>query len=110
VHLQRLTPQEIEWYLAKGEYRDKAGAYGIQGYAALFIDRIEGCYFNVVGFPYQLFTGFANAWTSSPLGNGDFTSIAKPISRARLCLSFQKIACHRGHFNQARDSLTRGTV
>jgi septum formation protein len=55
VHFQRLTEREIEWYVAKGEYRDKAGAYGIQGYASVFIDRIEGCFFNVVGFPVSTF-------------------------------------------------------
>ena len=55
VHLQRLTAQEIDWYIARGEYQDKAGAYGIQGYASVFIDRIEGCFFNVVGFPVSTF-------------------------------------------------------
>ncbi len=51
VHFRRLTADEISWYLDTGEYADKAGAYAIQGYGSLFIDRIEGCYFNVVGFP-----------------------------------------------------------
>ena len=55
VHFRRLQGQEIEWYLATGEHRDKAGAYAIQGLASLFIDRIEGCYFNVVGFPIFTF-------------------------------------------------------
>jgi septum formation protein len=55
VHFQRMTADEIEWYIAKGEYRDKAGAYGIQGYASVFIDRLEGCFFNVVGFPVSTF-------------------------------------------------------
>ena len=55
VHFRRLSPAEIEWYLRTGEYRDKAGAYGVQGYASLFIDRLEGCYFNVVGFPTAVF-------------------------------------------------------
>lgn len=55
VHFRRLSTEEIEWYLKTGEYRDKAGAYGVQGYAALFIDRLEGCYFNVVGFPIAMF-------------------------------------------------------
>lgn len=55
VHFRRMSAREISWYLATGEYRDKAGAYGVQGYAALFIDRIEGCYFNIVGFPVALF-------------------------------------------------------
>jgi len=46
-----LTPQEIEWYVASGEGRDKAGAYAIQGRAARFIPRIDGSYSNVVGLP-----------------------------------------------------------
>ena len=55
VHFRRLTREEIEWYLDTGEYRDKAGAYAIQGYASLFVDRIEGCYFNIVGLPLTVF-------------------------------------------------------
>lgn len=46
-----LTDEEITRYLATGEPHDKAGAYAIQGYAARYIPRIEGCYFNVVGLP-----------------------------------------------------------
>jgi septum formation protein len=46
-----IDPSELETYLDSGEPLDKAGAYGIQGYAARWIPRIEGCYFNVVGLP-----------------------------------------------------------
>jgi septum formation protein len=55
VHFRRLSPTEIEWYLESREYRDKAGAYGAQGRASIFIDRIDGCFFNVVGFPVATF-------------------------------------------------------
>ena len=49
-----LSDREIDWYLATGEPFDKAGAYGIQGYASRFIEQIEGNYANVVGLPVQL--------------------------------------------------------
>jgi len=51
VHFVMLEPTEIDDYVASGEPMDKAGAYGIQGLASKFIDRIEGCYFNVMGLP-----------------------------------------------------------
>ncbi len=51
VHMRELTSRDIEHYLDSDEPYDKAGAYGIQGLAGQFIDRIDGCYFNVVGLP-----------------------------------------------------------
>jgi septum formation protein len=49
-----LSEEEIADYVASGEPADKAGAYAIQGLASKFIDRLEGCYSNVVGLPLAL--------------------------------------------------------
>jgi septum formation protein len=54
VHFVELDAREIENYVASGEPMDKAGAYAIQGLASKFVDRIEGCYFNVMGLPLAL--------------------------------------------------------
>jgi septum formation protein len=51
VHVRALSADEVAWYVASGEGRDKAGAYAIQGLASRFIPRIEGSYSNVVGLP-----------------------------------------------------------
>jgi septum formation protein len=49
-----LSRREIEEYVSGGEPMDKAGAYAIQGLASRFVERIEGCYFNVMGLPVAL--------------------------------------------------------
>ena len=54
VRFVTLSEAEIAVYVATGEPMDKAGAYAIQGRAARWIPRIEGCYFNVVGLPLSL--------------------------------------------------------
>jgi len=54
VRFLTLSEEEIANYIATGEPMDKAGAYGIQGRAARWIPRIEGCYFNVMGLPLAL--------------------------------------------------------
>ena len=46
---------DIELYVASGESFGKAGSYGIQGCAGAFVQRIDGCYNNVVGFPLHAF-------------------------------------------------------
>ncbi|MDI3280936.1 MAG: nucleoside triphosphate pyrophosphatase [Bacillota bacterium] len=51
VAFRPLRREEIQAYIATGEPLDKAGAYGIQGYGAVLVERVEGCYFNVVGLP-----------------------------------------------------------
>ena len=51
LHFRELSRKEIENYVASGEPMDKAGAYGIQGGAALFCDGMNGDYYNVMGLP-----------------------------------------------------------
>jgi septum formation protein len=51
VFFRKTGIDEIEAYLALDEYRDKAGSYAIQGRAMAFVERINGCYYNVVGLP-----------------------------------------------------------
>ena len=51
VTFRELTDTELAGYIASGEPMDKAGAYGIQGQASAFVERLDGCYLNVVGLP-----------------------------------------------------------
>ncbi len=55
IHFTDISDEEIEQYVKSGEPMDKAGGYAIQGKASLWIDRIDGDYFNVVGFPVHKF-------------------------------------------------------
>lgn len=55
VEFKTLSESEILNYISTQEPMDKAGAYGIQGLGGLFVKRIEGCYFNVMGFPVHKF-------------------------------------------------------
>jgi septum formation protein len=54
VKFSEMSESEIDWYVSTGEPMDKAGAYGIQGYASRFVECIEGSYSNVVGLPVQM--------------------------------------------------------
>jgi len=56
VKFRPLSREEIDRYIRSGEPMDKAGAYGIQGLGAVLVERIEGCYFNVVGLPLTKLT------------------------------------------------------
>jgi len=51
VKFKDINAAEIENYIRTGEPMDKAGAYGIQGKGALLVEKIEGCYYNIVGLP-----------------------------------------------------------
>ena len=55
VTFRKLDQWEIEDYVESGEPMDKAGAYGIQDRSGLFVERIDGCFYNVVGFPLTRF-------------------------------------------------------
>ncbi|MCD4817592.1 MAG: Maf family protein [Candidatus Cloacimonetes bacterium] len=55
VTFKTLSRKEIDEYISTSEPFDKAGAYGIQGYGSQFIKKINGCYFNVMGFPVNNF-------------------------------------------------------
>ena len=71
VQFKRLSRDEIDLYLASGEWRDKAGGYAIQGLAALFVTAINGDYNNVVGLPLALTAGLlqgAGAWSPAREG------------------------------------------
>lgn len=54
VKFRSLKDDEIKSYISTGEADDKAGSYGIQGLGSLFVESIEGCYYNVVGLPLVL--------------------------------------------------------
>ncbi|MDW7740017.1 MAG: Maf family protein [Bacillota bacterium] len=60
VWFKKLSDDAIDAYLDTGEPLDKAGAYGIQEKAALFVEKIEGCYTNVVGLPLGLLYNMMN--------------------------------------------------
>lgn len=68
VRFLTLSEEDIAAYIATGEPMDKAGAYAIQGCAARWIPRIEGCYFNVVGLPLALVSTLLSA-TSPATGS-----------------------------------------
>ena len=54
VRFAEMSECEIDWYIATGEPFGKAGAYGIQGKASMFVEEIEGDYFNIMGLPIRL--------------------------------------------------------
>jgi septum formation protein len=54
VTFKPLAAEEIEWYIQTGEPLEKAGAYGIQGFGAMFVEKIEGSYSGIVGLPLEI--------------------------------------------------------
>lgn len=55
VYFKELSSEMIEWYIASKESMDKAGAYGIQDKGSIFVEKIEGDFFTVMGFPIERF-------------------------------------------------------
>jgi septum formation protein len=72
VHFRPVTPARAEWYASTREPMDKAGGYAVQGIAALFIERIEGSFATVMGFPVERFSdlvlrlGLLGCWLGLP--------------------------------------------
>ena len=54
VTFRKLTPRELGWYVASGEWEGRAGAYAIQGRGGALVERVEGDYLNIVGLPASL--------------------------------------------------------
>ena len=69
VFFEEMNEEEVEFLVENGEPMDKAGAYAVQAQAALFIEKIEGDYWNVVGLPvslvYKLYKSFTNKAVAS---------------------------------------------
>ncbi|MGI6412949.1 MAG: Maf family protein [Syntrophomonadaceae bacterium] len=69
VFFRNIDDEEIHNYIATGEPMDKAGAYGIQGLGSVFVSRIEGCYYNVVGLPIMKLYSMLGKYGTNILGN-----------------------------------------
>ena len=68
VRFRPLSAREIDAYVASGEPMDKAGAYGIQGFGACFVERLEGDYYNVMGLPLCRLCGLLRSFGVPILG------------------------------------------
>ncbi|WP_019908978.1 Maf family protein [Paenibacillus sp. HW567] len=68
VTIREMSEEDITAYIATGEPADKAGSYGIQGLGATLVERIDGCYFNVVGLPLSLLGNMLSSFGISVLG------------------------------------------
>jgi len=67
VKMKRLSSQEIEAYVATDEPLGKAGAYAVQGKGAILIERVNGCYYNVVGLPLPKLADMLKKFHISPI-------------------------------------------
>lgn len=83
VWFSSLSLKEIDEYVASGEPMDKAGAYGIQGLASRFVERIDGSYTNVVGLPVELVARLLKGRASARAGA--LRASAEPAPARRAC-------------------------
>lgn len=68
VYFRLMSSEELYAYIASGEPFDKAGAYAIQGLGSVLVERIEGCYYNVVGLPLTRLAQMLLNWDICVLG------------------------------------------
>lgn len=71
VTMRQISDAELDAYIATGEWRGKAGAYGIQDACDPFVERIEGSFTNVVGLPIDLVLAMLRRFGIEPTGPGD---------------------------------------
>ena len=67
VRFRALDAATVERYVSRGEWRERAGAYAIQGVGSALVESVEGDYFNVVGLPVALFVETLRAFGVAPL-------------------------------------------
>lgn len=84
VTVTTISEAEIEAYIQTGEPMDKAGAYAIQGYAATWIPRIHGCYFNVVGLPLALVSSMLEGMEKRLIKAAPDSENSRPVHSAAL--------------------------
>ncbi len=70
IFFRKLEPSEAQYYVASDEPMDKAGAYALQGAAAAFVERMEGCYSNVIGLPVSATVLLLREFGMTVLGSG----------------------------------------
>ena len=92
VTFRNLDPDEIDAYIATGKPFDKAGGYGIQGAAGAFVDRVDGDYDNVVGFPLARFLAELETLPSTGCDEADKGYVRKLMKAVRKSIPADKRA------------------